>query len=49
MLFLCLYQGYTSAGVDNAGHIGGLIGGLVLTLIMYGIPLLAERTDKERN
>lgn len=38
MVALCLYFGFSSAGVDNAGHVGGLCGGLVWGFIFYGIP-----------
>lgn len=37
MVFLSLYGGFTSQGVDNAAHIGGFIGGLVITFILFGI------------
>lgn len=30
-----LYFGYASAGVDNAAHIGGLLSGFVLAVILY--------------
>lgn len=30
MAFLSLYYGFTAGGVDNAGHIGGLLGGFLL-------------------
>lgn len=35
MIVLCLYYGITSGGVDNWGHIGGLIGGFLLSMIFY--------------
>ncbi len=41
MLFmagLTLYFGFTTAGTDNVGHIGGLAAGILLTLVFYGIP-----------
>ncbi|MDD4371704.1 MAG: rhomboid family intramembrane serine protease [Anaerostipes sp.] len=30
-----LYHGISSAGIDNAAHVGGLIGGAILALILY--------------
>ena len=35
MLVLSLYFGFTTAGVDNWCHVGGLISGFVLTIILY--------------
>lgn len=35
MAVLSLYMGFTSTGVDNAAHVGGLIGGLVITALVY--------------
>lgn len=32
---LSLYGGFTSQGVDNAAHIGGLLAGIVLGLLLY--------------
>lgn len=37
MVFLSLYGGFTSQGVDNAAHIGGFIGGMIITFILFGI------------
>ncbi|HBA96677.1 MAG TPA: hypothetical protein DCZ23_01075 [Lachnospiraceae bacterium] len=37
MAFLSLYGGFTSQGVDNAAHIGGFLGGLFITFILFGI------------
>lgn len=35
MAFLSLYSGFTSQGVDNAAHIGGFIGGFLVTSLIY--------------
>lgn len=35
MILLTLYHGFQSAGVDNAAHLGGVLGGMFLTLILY--------------
>lgn len=35
MAVLSLYMGFTSTGVDNAAHVGGLIGGLLITALVY--------------
>jgi rhomboid protease GluP len=35
MIVLCLYYGISTAGVDNWGHIGGLITGFVASIILY--------------
>ena len=35
MIVLCLYYGISSGGVDNWGHIGGLLGGFVLGILLY--------------
>ncbi len=43
MLFMAaitLYYGFASKGIDNAGHVGGLVVGIVLTFLTYGIPTL---------
>ncbi len=34
MVFLSLYGGITSQGVDNAAHIGGFLGGFLITLFI---------------
>lgn len=35
MLALSLYFGFTTAGVDNAAHVGGAIAGFLLGIILY--------------
>lgn len=35
MVVLSLYFGFTSSGVDNIAHIGGLVCGFLLALILY--------------
>ena len=35
MVVLSLYFGLTSSGVDNSAHIGGLIGGILITVLLY--------------
>ncbi len=35
MAALCVLQGLTSAGVDNAAHIGGIAGGFLLALLFH--------------
>ncbi len=44
MIFISLYGGFTSEGVDNAAHIGGFLGGVILTAIMC----LKERRDTKK-
>ncbi len=35
MILLCLYYGITTAGVDNWAHIGGVLGGFFLCIVLY--------------
>lgn len=35
MIVLTIYYGFSSAGIDNWGHIGGLLAGFVATVILY--------------
>jgi len=35
MLLFSLYYGFASGGIDNAAHIGGLMIGFVLSMLMY--------------
>lgn len=35
MVILSLYMGYTSAGVDNMAHVGGLVSGFILSALLY--------------
>ena len=42
MAFLCIYEGLTSPGVDNAAHIGGMVAGFIITAV---IMLVSERKD----
>lgn len=38
MILFSLYLGFTSQGVDNLAHIGGLIVGFLVTFLVVGIP-----------
>ena len=44
MVFLSLYFGFTSSGVDNAAHIGGMLCGFVAALLLYRKPKFEYRT-----
>lgn len=39
LIFLTLYQGFTSTGVDNFAHVGGMVAGIILALILYRKPV----------
>lgn len=53
MLFMAaitLYVGFTTAGTDNVGHVGGIIAGFILTFFLYGIPkLIKDFRSKEKS
>ncbi|MBQ9118960.1 MAG: rhomboid family intramembrane serine protease [Lachnospiraceae bacterium] len=44
-ILLSLYGGFTSQGVDNAAHIGGLVAGFVLALLIYRRPAVGKKRD----
>ena len=35
VIFLSIYHGFQSSGIDNAAHVGGLLGGIFLTFLVY--------------
>ena len=35
VIFLSIYNGFQSTGIDNAAHVGGLLGGIFLTFLVY--------------
>ena len=35
MIVISLYYGFTSAGIDNYAHIGGLITGVIMAILIY--------------
>ena len=35
MILLSLYLGFSSSGVDNMAHVGGLISGFILAVLLY--------------
>lgn len=45
LIILNLFLGFALNGIDNAAHIGGLIGGYLTTMAL-GIPGKSEKTDK---
>ena len=45
MVVLRLYFGFTSSGVDNAAHIGGLVCGFVMAAVLYRRPKGATRLE----
>ena len=45
MVALSLYYGFSSGGVDNFAHIGGLVSGFVLAVLLYWKRNREYRTD----
>lgn len=43
MILFSLYLGFTSQGVDNLAHVGGLICGFLFTFLVVGIPRMLSR------
>lgn len=48
MAALTLYFGFATMNVDNAGHVGGLICGILLTFLLYGIPYILAQFKAKR-
>ena len=44
-----LYGGITNAGIDNAAHIGGIIAGVILAMLLYRRPMrkLSNSADQQ--
>ncbi len=49
MIILSLYFGFSSSGVDNAAHVGGLLLGMLLTLLIYRRPKVSFRRHNLQN
>lgn len=46
-VFLSLYAGFASAYVNNAAHVGGLLGGFILGFLLSIIPPVFQKHQKE--
>ena len=44
MIVLSLYYGFTSSGVDNMAHIGGLLSGFIFGILLYRKILFGDST-----
>ncbi|SDB37458.1 rhomboid protease GluP [Pseudobutyrivibrio sp. YE44] len=42
MAALTMYFGFATAGTDNVGHVGGLLAGILMTFVSYGIPTIIK-------
>lgn len=49
MIGLNLYYGFTTPGIDNMNHIGGFLGGIIFTVMLYAIPYHWKRRKKRSN
>ncbi|MGN0166154.1 MAG: rhomboid family intramembrane serine protease [Lachnospiraceae bacterium] len=51
ILFACyaLYSGFINQGVDNAAHVGGLMGGSIIYLLIFLINNLREKSGNRKN
>lgn len=47
MILLTLYHGFTATGIDNWAHIGGLISGFILSILLYRRNRSARDFDME--
>ena len=47
MVLFSLYFGFTSTGVNNVAHVGGLVSGIVMAWILYRRPKRSEWWMKE--
>ncbi len=45
MILLTLYHGFTSMNIDNSAHIGGLVTGILLGILLYRKPKLKQAFD----
>lgn len=45
MAVLSLYYGFTATGVDNLAHVGGLVSGILLAVLLYRKRPLYRRSD----
>lgn len=49
MLALSLYFGFVAANVANTAHIGGLIAGFLLSMLLYRKPVPAAPSNPFQN
>lgn len=47
MAFFSLYFGFTSTSVNNVAHVGGLVSGIIMAMILYRRPKRSEWWMKE--
>ena len=47
MIGLSIYHGFRSVGIDNAAHIGGVLAGALLTLVLYRKPCVRNNTGAD--
>lgn len=47
IVILMLFQGFTSSGVDNSAHVGGLLGGIVLAILLCSKKTIIHKNRKD--